>query len=85
MHSDVFWVLGTCYRTDCTLLGHSWDPHLTLLGPAYLDISKDQPGAHCAPPLNILGLGGVRVQFLFGNDFQLLIDHIQKDLLTLDA
>ena len=23
VHSDGFWVLGTCYRTDCTLLGHS--------------------------------------------------------------
>ena len=21
VHSDFFWVLGTCYRTDCTLLG----------------------------------------------------------------
>ena len=23
VRSDFFWVLGTCYRTDCKLLGHS--------------------------------------------------------------
>ena len=23
VHSDFFWVLGTCYRNDCTLLGHT--------------------------------------------------------------
>ena len=34
--------------------------NLTLLGPAYLSISKD---------LNMLGLGWVRVPILFGNDF----------------
>ena len=42
---------------------------LTLFTPAYLSISKNEGGAqsHCAPPLNILGLGGVRVPILFGN------------------
>ena len=34
--------------------------NLTLLGPAYLSISKD---------LNMLGLGWVRVPILFGNNF----------------
>ena len=38
---------------------------LTLLGPAYLSVSKDRGGAHCAP-LNISGLVGVRVPNLFG-------------------
>ena len=28
---------------------------LTLLGPAYLSVSKDQGGAHCAPPPKYLG------------------------------
>ena len=37
---------------------------LTLLGPAYLSVSQDRGGA----PLNILGLGGVRVPILFGID-----------------
>ena len=42
---------------------------LTLLKPAYLRVSKNQGGvAHCAPPQNILGLGGVMVPILFGND-----------------
>ena len=40
---------------------------LTLLGPAYLSVSKDHVG-HIAPSLNILGLGRVRVPILFGND-----------------
>ena len=31
VYSDGFWVLGTYYLTDCTLLGHSWDPHLTTI------------------------------------------------------
>ena len=36
---------------------------LTLLGPAYLSVSKDRGGAQ-----DTLGLGGVRVPNLFGND-----------------
>ena len=35
VHSDGFWVLGTYYLTDCTLLGHSWDPHLTTMNHFY--------------------------------------------------
>ena len=40
---------------------------ITLLGPAYLSLSKDR-GGHIVPPLNILGLGGVRVPIRFGYD-----------------
>ena len=40
---------------------------LTLFGPAYFGVSGIRRGAHCAP-LNIFGLGGVRVQFFFEND-----------------
>ena len=42
---------------------------LTLFPPAYWSISKNRRGggAHCAP-LNIFGLGGVRVPILVGND-----------------
>ena len=49
--------------------GGSFVP-LTLLGPAYLSISKDQGGGHIKgpPPLNILRWGGVRLPILFGND-----------------
>ena len=37
---------------------------LTLLGPAYLNVSKDQGGGHIVPPLNILRLGGEGFQFI---------------------
>ena len=40
---------------------------LTLWQPAYLSVSKNQGGSHCAPQNNF-GLGGVRVPILFGND-----------------
>ena len=40
---------------------------LTLFGPAYFGISGTL-GGHIVPPLSILGLGGVRVPILFGND-----------------
>ena len=40
---------------------------LTLFGPAYFGISGTG-GGHIVPPLSILGLGGVRVPILFGND-----------------
>ena len=40
---------------------------LTLFGPAYFGISGTG-GVHIVPPLSILGLGGVRVPILFGND-----------------
>ena len=40
---------------------------LTLFCLAYFDASGIRGGAHCAP-LNIFGLGRVRVPFLFGND-----------------
>ena len=36
---------------------------LTLFAPAYLSVSKD--------PLSILGLSGVRVPILFGNDLSM--------------
>ena len=41
---------------------------LTLFKPAYLGVSKYQGGGHIVPPLSTLGLGGVRVPILFGND-----------------
>ena len=41
---------------------------LTPFGPAYLSISRNQGGGHIVLPLTILGLGGVRVPILFGND-----------------
>ena len=46
------------------------DPALTLFGPAYFGISgiRGGRGGHIVPPLNIFGLGGVRVPILFGND-----------------
>ena len=40
---------------------------LTLFTPAYFGISGTG-GGHIVPPLSILGLGGVRVPILFGND-----------------
>ena len=40
---------------------------LTLSPPAYFGISGTG-GGHIVPPLSILGLGGVRVPILFGND-----------------
>ena len=40
---------------------------LTLFTPAYFDI-LGTGGGHIVPPLSILGLGGVRVPNLFGND-----------------
>ena len=40
---------------------------LTLFTPAYFGISGTR-GGHIVPPLSILGLGGVRVPILFGND-----------------
>ena len=42
----------------------------TLFSPAYFSISRSQGGGTMCPPppLNILGLGGVRVPILFGND-----------------
>ena len=39
----------------------------TLLGPAYLSVSKDRGGGHIVPPLNIFRLGEVMVPILFGN------------------
>ena len=39
---------------------------LTLFTPAYLSLSKTE-GEDIVPPLNVLGLGGVRVPILFGN------------------
>ena len=41
--------------------------YLTLFTPAYFGISGTG-GGHIVPPLSILGLGGVRVPILFGND-----------------
>ena len=40
---------------------------LTLFTPAYFGISGTRGGL-IVPPLSILGLGGVRVPILFGND-----------------
>ena len=40
---------------------------LNLFTPAYFGISGTT-GGHIVPPLSILGLGGVRVPILFGND-----------------
>ena len=40
---------------------------LTLFAPAYLTIPKNWEGGG-AEYLNMLGLGGVRVPILFGND-----------------
>ena len=40
---------------------------LTLFVPAYFDVSGTR-GGHIVPPLNIFGLGRVRVPILFGND-----------------
>ena len=40
--------------------------HLTLFVPAYFDVSGTG-GGHIVPPLNIFGLGRVRVPILFGN------------------
>ena len=40
---------------------------LTLFVPAYFHVSGTR-GGHIVPPLRILGLGGVRVPILFGND-----------------
>ena len=39
---------------------------LTLFAPAYFDVSGTR-GGHIVPPLNIFGLGKVRVPILFGN------------------
>ena len=39
---------------------------LTLFVPAYFDVSGTR-GGHIVPPLNIFGLGRVRVPILFGN------------------
>ena len=47
---------------------------LTLFGPAFLGVSGIQGGGHIVPPLNIFGLGGVRVPILFGNDLGLMFD-----------
>ena len=44
-----------------------YNPSLTLFTPAYFGISGTG-GGHIVPPLSILGLGGVRVPILFGND-----------------
>ena len=41
---------------------------LTLFTPAYFGISGTR-GGHIVPPLNIFGLGRVRVPILFGNYF----------------
>ena len=42
---------------------------LTLFGPAYKSVSRNQGGHIVTPPsLNILGLGGVSVPILFGID-----------------
>ena len=49
---------------------HSFKPSwfcLTLFVLAYFDVSGTG-GGHIVPPLNIFGLGGVRVPILFGND-----------------
>ena len=56
---------------QCPIVGISetFPCFLTLLGPAYLSISKDRGrGIHYALPLNILGLVKARVPILFGND-----------------
>ena len=47
------------HQQDSKILNFTREKRLTLLGPAYLSISKD---------LDISGLGGVRVPNLFGND-----------------
>ena len=44
-----------------------WSGDLTLFAPAYLTIPKNWEGGG-AEYLNMLGLGGVRVPILFGND-----------------
>ena len=41
---------------------------LTLFKPAFLSTSEYRGAGHIVPPLSILGLGGVRVPILFGND-----------------
>ena len=53
-------MLITCF----TCSQNSW---LTLFVPAYFDVSGTG-GGHIVPPLNIFGLGRVRVPILFGND-----------------
>ena len=67
LRKSPFLLTACCYSVTKSLDSGKAEA-LTLLGPAYLSVSKDQEGAH-GPPLNILGLGGVRVSILFGNDF----------------
>ena len=40
----------------------------SMINPIGTSVSKDQEGGHIVPPLNIFGLGRVRVPILFGND-----------------
>ena len=51
----------------CECVDNQETKHLTLFTPAYFGISGTG-GGHIVPPLSILGLGGVRVPILFGNN-----------------
>ena len=51
---------------DIMISGIIDNAYLTLFVPAYFDVSGTR-GGHIVPPLNIFGLGRVRVPILFGN------------------
>ena len=65
------WIKGTrrphIYTCFAWVLKHQ-KPRLTLFGPAYFGVSTIW-GGHIVPPLNIFGLGRVRVPIFFGNYF----------------
>ena len=53
---------GVDYWWDKTTIDSNWSVFyrktgLTLLGLAYLSVSKEQGGGHIVPPLNYLGVG----------------------------
>ena len=57
-HINIFYILLFSYCSPFRFL--------TLFVPAYFDVSGTG-GGHIVPPLNIFGLGRVRVPILFGN------------------
>ena len=67
IHLNNINVKKSCWLNKLFRFGSENAEELTLLGPAYLRVSKDQGGGHICP-LWILGLGWVRVPVLFGND-----------------
>ena len=58
--------MSTFSVADSTFQAKDLVDPLTLFVPAYFDVSGTG-GGHIVPPLNIFGLGRVRVPILFGN------------------